>query len=58
MAYVKYDWEKMEEMKLSGTHQGGLKALGVGQGQGPRVRSFQKTSVTPQRGKKKHKRYK
>lgn len=28
MAYVKYDWENMEEMKLSGTHQGRLKALG------------------------------
>lgn len=25
---VKYDWEKMEEIKMSGTHQGRLKTLG------------------------------
>lgn len=28
MVYVKYDREEMEEMKLSGTHQRGLKTLG------------------------------
>lgn len=56
MADVKYDWEKMEKMKLSGTHQGGLKTLGECQaGTGAKGEEFPGNIIYSSKREKKNK---